>query len=162
MIIACRIDGRLVHGQVANLWTPKLSIERIIVVDDKVSESKIDKAGLRLATPNGVRLSVLPVARAAKQINEDRYKSQRVLIVAKTPDIFLELVEAGVPIEEINVGNMSQTEETTAINNSINVVQKDVDDFHQLVDHGVKLIAQMAPSDPAKEFMPLLESKFKS
>lgn len=29
MIIAVRIDGRLIHGQVANLWTTKLNLSLI-------------------------------------------------------------------------------------------------------------------------------------
>ena len=31
-IIATRIDGRLIHGQVANLWTGKLNISRIMTM----------------------------------------------------------------------------------------------------------------------------------
>ena len=50
-IIASRIDGRLVHGQVANLWTTKLQASRIIVVDDEASKDKIQKSGLRMAAP---------------------------------------------------------------------------------------------------------------
>ena len=42
-IIAARIDGRLVHGQVANLWTTKLGATRIMVVDEAASKSDIDK-----------------------------------------------------------------------------------------------------------------------
>ena len=33
-IVGCRIDGRLIHGQVANLWAGKLNVSRIMVVDD--------------------------------------------------------------------------------------------------------------------------------
>lgn len=121
MIIAVRIDGRLIHGQVANLWTTKLNITRIIVVDDKVSQSAIEKSGLKLATPAGVKLSVLPYARAAENILAGRYDSQRLLIVAKKPHYLLKLVEAGVPLEEINVGNMSQSDTTTSITRSVNV-----------------------------------------
>lgn len=73
MIIAVRIDGRLIHGQVANLWTTKLNITRIMVVDDEVSQSAIEKSGLKLATPAGVKLSVLPYTRAAKNILAGRY-----------------------------------------------------------------------------------------
>lgn len=160
MIVATRIDGRLVHGQVANLWATKLSIDRIIVVDDKVSENAIEKSGLRLATPNSIRLSVLPVERAAKQINDNRYESQRVFIVAKLPETLLGLVERGVEIKEINVGNMSQTDKTTSITNSINVVEKDVEAFKKLDELGVKLTSQMVPSDNAHDFMPILEKKF--
>lgn len=43
-IIANRIDGRLIHGQVANLWTTTLNISRIMVVDDEVAENAIEKA----------------------------------------------------------------------------------------------------------------------
>lgn len=155
-IIASRIDGRLIHGQVANLWTTKLNIGRIMVVDNEVAESAIDKSGLKLATPAGVKLSVLPVEKAAANILAGKYDSQRVLVIAKRPDRFLALVEAGVPIEEINVGNMSQTDNTTSITRSINVEENDVEDFKKLQEKGVQLVSQMVPSDRAEDFMRLL------
>ena len=156
-IIANRIDGRLIHGQVANLWTTKLNISRIMVVDDEVAENAIEKSGLKLATPAGVKLSVLPVAKAAENILAGKYDSQRLLIVANKPDRFLRLVEAGVPIETLNVGNMSQTSETRSVTQSINVVDEDVAVFNKLHDKGVVLTAQMVPNDPAEDFMKLLK-----
>ena len=54
-IVGARIDGRLIHGQVANLWTTKLNISRIMVIDDEVAENAIEKSGLKLATPAGVK-----------------------------------------------------------------------------------------------------------
>ena len=85
-----------------------------------------------------------------------KYDSQRLLIVARKPDRLLKLIELGVPIKEINVGNMSQTSETRSITKSINVVDQDVEVFKQLNDRGVHLIAQMVPSDKADDFMSLL------
>ena len=155
-IIASRIDGRLIHGQVANLWTTKLNISRIMVVDNEVANNPIDKSGLKLATPAGVKLSILPVEKAAANILAGKYDSQRVLVIAKRPDRFLALVEAGVPIEEINVGNMSQTDNTTSITRSINVEENDVEDFKKLQEKGVQLVSQMVPSDRADDFMRLL------
>lgn len=158
-IIATRIDGRLVHGQVANLWTTKLQASRIMVVDDKVSKSDIEKSGLRMAAPASVKLSVLDVKTAADHILAHKYDSQRVFIVARKPQPLLELVKAGVEIKEINVGNMSQTEETRSITKSINVVDDDVKTFEELDKLGVHLIAQMVPGDNANEFMSLLNKK---
>ena len=128
-IVGNRIDGRLIHGQVANLWTTKLNISRIMVVDDEVAEN----------------------------ILAGKYDSQRLLIVARKPDRFLKLVEAGVPIETLNVGNMSQTSETRSVTRSINVVDEDVAVFNKLHDKGVVLTAQMVPNDPAEDFMKLLK-----
>ena len=45
-IIGTRIDGRLIHGQVANLWATKLNISRFMVIDDEVAQSDIDKLSL--------------------------------------------------------------------------------------------------------------------
>ena len=65
-IIATRIDGRLIHGQVANLWiTTKLNIGRIMVIDDAVAQNDIEKRGLKLGCPPGVKLSILPIDKAA-------------------------------------------------------------------------------------------------
>lgn len=156
-IIGVRIDGRLIHGQVANLWTTKLEISRIMVVDNQVAESAVEKSGLKLATPAGVKLSVLPVEKAATNILAGKYDSQRLLIIAKRPQVLYELVEKGVPINTINVGNMSQTDQTKHISQSINVLPEDVETFQKLRDKGVKLTAQMVPSDDIKDLWTLLE-----
>lgn len=124
-IIATRIDGRLIHGQVANLWTTtKLNISRIMVIDGAVAQNDIEKQGLKLACPPGVKLSILPIDKAANNIKEGKYDTQRLLIVARRPENFLRLVEYGVSLPEHNVGNMSQTPETRSVTRSINVVER--------------------------------------
>lgn len=155
-IIGVRIDGRLIHGQVANLWTNKLNITRIMVVDDEVAENAIEKSGLKLATPAGVKLSILPIEKAAKNILAGKYDSQRLLVIARRPDRLLKLIEYGVPLEEINVGNMSQTSETRSITKSINVVDSDIEVFKKLNEKGVRLVSQMVPNDRIEQFMNLL------
>mgnify|MGYP003303826172 CR=1 FL=1 len=156
-ITAVRIDGRLIHGQVANLWTTKLGISRIMVVDDSVTTNAIEKSGLKLATPAGVKLSILSIEKAAANILAGKYESQRVLIIAKKPDRLLKLVELGVPIKKINVGNMSQSDESKSITRSINVLEEDIENFKQLNEKGVELVSQMVPSDREENFMGLLK-----
>lgn len=155
-IIAIRIDGRLIHGQVANLWTTKLNISRIMVIDDEVSENEIEKSGLKLATPSGVKLSVLSVKKAAINITSGKYDSQKLFIIVRKPDRLLKLLKLGVPLKEINVGNMSQSEHSRAITKSINVLESDIEDFKKLDDAGVKLVSQMVPGDKSEDFMKLL------
>lgn len=156
-IIGSRIDGRLIHGQVANLWATKLNIGRFIVIDNEVAQSDIDKQALKLATPAGIKLSVLPVEKAANNINSGKYDSQRVMVIGRRPDRFVELVNNGVKIEELNVGNMSQTDETRSITNSINITDEDVDNFKVLQEKGVNIISQMVPNDKAVDFMSLIK-----
>lgn len=156
-IIGSRIDGRLIHGQVANLWATKLNIGRFIVIDNEVAQSDIDKQALKLATPAGIKLSVLPVEKAANNINNGKYDSQRVMVIAKRPDRFVELVNNGVKIEELNVGNMSQTNETRSVTNSINITDEDVNNFKLLQEKGFNIISQMVPNDKSVDFMSLIK-----
>ncbi|MBO1217455.1 PTS sugar transporter subunit IIB [Staphylococcus nepalensis] len=155
-IIANRIDGRLIHGQVANLWATKLNITRFLVIDDEVAKSDIDKQSLKLATPSGIKLSVLPIEKAALNINNGKYDSQRLMLIARKPDRFLQLLEYGVKLKELNVGNMSQTEETQSLTRSINVTEEDIDVFKKLDEKGLKVISQMVPNDEITNFMSLL------
>lgn len=156
-IVATRIDGRLIHGQVANLWTTKLNISRIMVVDEDIVNSDLEKAALKLATPAGIKLSVLTIDKAATNILAGRYDSQRLLIMAKRPKTFLGLMNKGVTLTELNVGNMSQTPETRSVTRSINVVDEDIQDFDAIQAKGTHLIAQMVPGDTPADFIPLLD-----
>lgn len=155
-IIHTRIDGRLIHGQVANLWTSYLNISRIIVVDEAAANSDIEKSGLRLACPAGINLSVLTVDKAANNINAGKYDSQRVLLISRTPQVLLQLVNKGVVLEEINAGNMSQTDKTHSIKKSINVTDDDIETFKTLFSKGIFLTAQMVPNEEKIDLMTLL------
>ncbi|CAM3191187.1 PTS system, mannose-specific IIB component [Lactobacillus bombicola] len=160
-IVGARVDERLVHGQVANLWTPKLQVERIIVLDEVAAKDEIQKSGLRMATPMTTRLSVLPTRVAADHLNNNRYGNQRIFIVAKKPQKFLDLLNLGVSLEMINVGNMSKKEDTTELTKQVNISSEDAEIFKQIATKGVNLIAQVNPSVDARDLMKLIDEKMK-
>ncbi|WP_082397839.1 PTS sugar transporter subunit IIB [Lacticaseibacillus camelliae] len=43
MIEMMRVDDRLIHGQVALLWSKELQLNRIIVANDRAAASEIQK-----------------------------------------------------------------------------------------------------------------------
>ncbi|EHN58254.1 PTS system mannose/fructose/N-acetylgalactosamine-transporter subunit IIB [Oenococcus kitaharae] len=155
-IAAVRIDGRLLHGQVANMWTSVIKPTRIMVIDNATADSEIEKAAIKLARPAGVNLSILNEEKAIDHILKGRYDSQRVFILARKPQVIVNLLAAGVAITDVNVGNMSESEGTRPLTKSINVLQEDVDAFMALHDKGVNLTVQMVPSDPLLDLMQLL------
>lgn len=156
-IVGVRIDGRLVHGQVANLWANRLNVDRIMIPDAKVAQNDMEKTGQRLSTPAGIKLSIIPEEQAAEQLLAERYGNQRLFIVVKKPAPLLKLLELGVPIEEINVGNMSQTDETRSLAQSINVTPEDEEIFQKILEQGVKLVHQMVPNDSKEDFQAMLK-----
>ena len=58
-IVNARIDERMIHGQVAAIWTNLLNATRILVIDDQAAQDDIQKMALRMACPSTVKLSIL-------------------------------------------------------------------------------------------------------
>lgn len=156
-IIHIRIDERLIHGQIAGFWTNELKATRIMVIDDEISTDATEKSILRMAAPSGIALSVLSVEKAVANIASGKYGNQRVLVILKSPRTAVRLLEGGLSIKLINVGNMSNKEDTVAIKNSINITEQDRKDFEELIDNGVKLTAQMVPNDPVENLQSYLK-----
>ena len=47
-IVHIRIDARMIHGQVAVMWSNYLRVNRIMVANDAVAEDEITKSALRI------------------------------------------------------------------------------------------------------------------
>lgn len=149
-IIAIRIDERLVHGQVATAWIGSLSATRVMIIDDQVVESDIEKKALRSVTPNHVNLSILTKDNAAKRINEGMYSGERVLIIVKTPDIILDLFENNVSISQVNLGNMSKTPNRSRLEKSTYVSEEELNTLVFLANQGIDVYYQMVPGSERK------------
>ena len=42
-IVLARVDDRLIHGEVVSVWTPALSVNHIVIVDDGVAADAFNK-----------------------------------------------------------------------------------------------------------------------
>lgn len=154
-IVHVRIDDRLIHGQVAMIWTNHLSATRIMVVDDEASKSDLIKMSLKLATPNGVSLSVLTLDKASERIKADAYGGQRVMLVIKSPENVLHLIRSGVLLEEVNFGNLSPKDATTKLSHTVSLSDKNIEAIKHLHAARVKLNMQVLPNDEKSEVWPL-------
>lgn len=146
-IIHIRIDDRLIHGQVATQWTNELGASRIMVINDEIAKNDVQKTVLRMAAPPNVATSIISRETAATNIKNGKYKGQKVLIVVKSPIDILSLMDAGLEIKKVNVGNMSVREGTRHLRPTVSVNAAEEAAFHQLIDRGVEITTIMVPGD---------------
>ncbi|HGL5290783.1 TPA: PTS mannose/fructose/sorbose transporter subunit IIAB [Enterococcus faecalis] len=152
-IVNTRIDERLIHGQVAGIWSTSLSTQRIIVANDEAATDPLQKSSLRMAAPSSMRLSVLGVEAAAKNIQSGKYGKQRLFLLFKNPKDVLRFIEAQGPIKTVNVGNMSYKEGAREVTKSIQVLPEEEQIFETIASKGVTVTAQLVPNDPVVDFM---------
>ncbi|MGX7114878.1 PTS mannose/fructose/sorbose transporter subunit IIAB [Enterococcus termitis] len=152
-IVNTRIDERLIHGQVAGIWSTSLSTQRIIVANDEAAADPLQKSSLRMAAPSSMRLSVLPVKDAAENIRAGKYGKQRLFLLFKNPKDVLRFIEADGPIKTVNVGNMSYKEGAREVTKSIQVLPEEETIFETIASKGINVTAQLVPNDPSIDFM---------
>ena len=159
-IIHVRIDDRLIHGQVATMWTSNLNATRIMVIDDEAANNDITKMSLKLATPNGVSLSVLPVEKAAMRLKENAYEGQRVFVIVKSPDTLEKLVKLDVDIKQVNVGNLTFVAGKTKVSTTVAITEEEYAILEELRKQGVKITLQLIPANPIEDFFDVAKKKF--
>lgn len=157
-IVNVRMDERLIHGQVAGIWAPSLHTQRIIVINDEAAADTLQKSSLRMVAPTSMRLSVLPVESAAKNIRSGKYGKQRLFLVFKNPTDVLRYLKAGGKLTHVNVGNMSYKEGSKDITKSIKVLDEEIDVFESIAAMDINVTAQLVPNDPVIDFMDKLRN----
>jgi len=146
-IIHVRIDDRLIHGQVATQWTNELGASRIMVINDEVAANDVQKSVLRMAAPPNVATSIISREKAVANISNNKYAGQKVLIVVKSPEDVLYLMDNGLAINKVNVGNMSTRDGTRHVRPTISINQTEEDAFKELLNRGVEITTIMVPGD---------------
>ena len=102
MITHLRIDNRLIHGQVAVTWMNSIGADKIIVSNDKVAADPIQKMALPMAA-RGNTVLVLSVEDTIKYAKE--HPTETMFVIAKFPTDALQILESGVEVKDVNVGN---------------------------------------------------------
>ena len=147
MIKHFRIDERLIHGQVATVWINTLGCDRIIVANDEAPKSEMQIAMLKMACPAGVKLSLLSVEKAVRNINDGKYDSDKVFLIVKDVSDCKRAFGFGLDVGSVNVGNASYKEGYRKIKNSVSLNDDEIGIINDMIASGINVTAQMLPNE---------------
>lgn len=148
--VLLRIDDRLLHGQVARNWMKQVGADVIVVANDLVSEDEKQQHLMDLVTPMGSKSYFFGLSEASTKIKG--LEEEDALVLVESPADALKLIEDGIEIDSVNVGNIHQTSGKEKVNESIFVDQNDIDTFKKIEASGKKLDFRTLPNDQAIDF----------
>lgn len=154
-IVLSRIDERLVHGQVGVQWVGFAGANLIIVANDIVATDEIQQNLMEMVVAEGIGIRFWSIQKTIDTIHKAADR-QKILLVCKTPGDFLALVKGGVPITNLNVGNMHYISGKNQIHKTVSVDEKDISDFMELKSHGIESMIQGVPTEKAVDLYKLL------
>jgi mannose/fructose/N-acetylgalactosamine-specific phosphotransferase system component IIB len=106
-IVLCRIDDRLIHGQVVIGWGRPMGIDLIVLVDDQVATSQWEQELYRMAVAPDIEVRFVTMADAAAHMPEWQSNGKRGLVL--TGDLETMATLRGLNpdvIQRINLGGI--------------------------------------------------------
>jgi mannose/fructose/N-acetylgalactosamine-specific phosphotransferase system component IIB len=140
-----RVDDRLIHGQVVIAWGSRLRPRRIWVVDDDAAANAWERDLLASAAP-GVEVRVVGVTEAAAGYAGEVEAEGGAFLIVRSLKTAMALIEAGAPIQVLNLGGLHYAPGRTKVNEYIYLDAEDRARARALHERGVKLEVQDVPA----------------
>jgi PTS system mannose-specific IIB component len=164
MISMVRIDDRLIHGQVAVMWSKQLGISRIVVASDKIAANDMQVSALKMAAPAGIKAFILPVQKAVDLLNDPRAASMKILVLSNNPKDIYEVLQGINEKPLLNLANYGRIgggalSDKEKISETVYLTNKDKEIFKKIFDMGYDFEYQPLPSDIKQSLKELLGGK---
>jgi len=150
MISLLRLDDRLVHGQVAVVWSQYLQIDAIVVANEKVANDPVQQMATKMAVSKDIKLAILKPEDAVNLLNNPKAEKMKILVVVDNVDDALTIAENVEGVKKINIGNYGQQQRKPgkrALTREVFVEDSDVELFRKAIDKGFELEVQLTPND---------------
>jgi len=145
-----RIDDRLVHGQVMTGWTKIYDTGRIFVVDDGCAADPFMCRVMQMSVPKGYEVKIFRLEDAAEAIRADP-PDKKTMVLTKTPETMLGLIERGVAMAELNVGGMGYLPGRRVVLRNIQITPQELETLQKIAAHNVRVFFQIVPDGKAIE-----------
>ena len=155
-----RIDDRLIHGQIVHAWIEFSKADTLLVADDMVVNDRMQQVMLKLAAPKTIKLELLSIKNAAEYI---KTHDESIFLILRNPKTMLDLLNEGVELKEINLGNISMTKSETGrktLLKNIHVEETDVDCLKAIAKKGVTIYIKLVPDDKPIDAIELIEKNY--
>jgi mannose/fructose/N-acetylgalactosamine-specific phosphotransferase system component IIB len=151
------MDNRLIHGQILVSWNAAFKIEHIIVTNDKVANDPLQVTLLKAVAPLTAKVSVLPIKDCVDYCNSPEAQKESIFVIAKFPEDGLALVENGLTLPVLNLGNQAFVRGSKKISNTVFLTESGVKALKQLHEMGLRITCRMMPSDADSDYWPTIE-----
>jgi D-glucosaminate-specific PTS system IIB component len=137
-IAMCRVDYRLVHGQVAATWIKKLNVNRVVILDDQTAADKFMVQVMGMATP-GTKISAYSIEDGVKNFTENQFGPGRILVIFREVKDAFAAYEKGFTFDSLNVGQVPMQEGRRRAVGTICLSDDEYDMLSELSSKGVEV-----------------------
>jgi len=148
-IVLCRIDDRLIHGQVVIGWGRAMGIELIILVDNQVASSDWEQELYRMAVAPEIEVRFVTVADATAHMSEWQSNGKRGLMLTGDVETMATLRTSNPEVvQRINLGGIHHRPGRRERLPFLYLTDQELSSLQSLEAAGAVITAQELPSTP--------------
>ena len=145
MISLLRIDDRLIHAQVVIGWGSVLQPDRIVIADDRVAGSELEKSLYLAAPPPEIKVSILSIEETMKQLDGGVFDKEKIFLLVSHPESILRLIDLGMEVDAVNVGGLHYATGKEKVLDNVYLDPGERNALRELVKRGITLEARSLP-----------------
>ncbi len=149
-VVFFRIDDRLIHGQVMTSWAKVYNANNICIIDDGVAKDAFICQVMKMSVPREISICTLSLVDGIEKLKNDPV-SNRTIVLTKGPENMLALVEAGIPMKELNVGGMGTKPGRKNVLRNIQISPEEVEILKKIAAKKIRVFFQIVPDDKSLE-----------
>ncbi len=157
-IVFCRIDERLIHGQITISWANLTGTRLILAINDQVANNHLQKNLIKMAAPAGIDVEVLTVEEAKQKITGDAGDQTATMILVKNPIDMLELINSGLDIKKINIGGVRQPTASIVITKEVKATPEELKAWKELAAKDITMEVQFTADQTITNLNKLLNN----
>lgn len=154
-IVLCRVDSRLVHGQVMTKWVQQSGANEIVIVSDTVSKDQFLLDIYKMSAPPGMDIRCYDREKTVSLWQEGQLLKGNTLLLFADIATLYDVCSKGVEIKEAQIGGLGGGPSRKVVYKNITLDEKDASALEELSNKGMNIIFQTIPEDRA---LPLEEA----
>ncbi|NTP76700.1 PTS sugar transporter subunit IIB [Enterococcus faecium] len=143
MIKALRVDERLVHGQIAMVWSKELKLQGLVIANDEVANNDTQKMALQMAVPSNIKSIMKDIDGAIALLKNPKASAMNLMVLVKTVEDALKIAKGIPTIEYVNIGNAGKM---------INEPKKEITKYVMLTDSEITALKELVEVYPETAF----------
>lgn len=156
-IVLCRIDSRLIHGQVVTKWVGQSQANRIAVVSDELDADPFMKSIYLMAAPPNIKVDCYSNGSFAAAWKENQLGDGKVLVLFPSLSAIQDAVQQGFDVTAIQVGGLGGGPNRKAVFQNITLDDHDVGILNDLNNRGIQVLFQTIPEDKPQSLADILK-----
>lgn len=152
-----RIDFRLIHGQVITKWLKHSGANKIVIIDDFLSNDEFMKSIYVMAAPPGIEVEVYTKEEAMKEWNDNQFESSKVLLLMKDVPTTHAMYQMGLPLTNVQIGGLGAGADKKKVYGPIALSNEDFKLLNEMYEHDVDIVLHQVPDESPMNFNKVIQ-----